>query len=146
MHQERLGHHVAQEAEPGHDRAEGDGLSDDVGELDLQHVAGLRALDEHRAGERMHRTGIERGKIGDRGGRRDLAIERVAGLQRDFLALADLGYLRDVGVVAVVAAVRLIAEPLASIDMDRVHGGCSVGVVHVGGQGCHECGGSVSRL
>ena len=99
------------------------GCGDDVDELDLQHVAGLRALDVDRPGQRMHRAGVERGEIGDRGVGRDLAVERVAGFQRDFLALADLERGRDVGVVAVVAAARLVAERLASIDADGVHGG-----------------------
>ena len=61
------------------------------------------------------------------GGRRDLAVERVAGLQRDLLAFADLGGGGDVGVVAVVAAVRFVAERLAAVDADGVHGGVSWG-------------------
>jgi hypothetical protein len=112
VHEERLGHHVAQEAEARHDRAERGGLRDDVGELDLQHIAGLRALDEDGASERMDRTGVERGEVGDRCGWGDLAVERVAGLQGDFLAFADLGGRGNVGVVAVVAAVRFVAERL----------------------------------
>ena len=123
MHQERLGHHVAQEAEARHDRAERDGLRDDVGELDLQHVAWLRALDEDRPGQRMHRAGVERGEIGDCGGGRDLTVERVAGFQRDLFAFADLDGGSDVRVVAVVAAVRLVAERLAAVDPYGVHGG-----------------------
>ena len=116
MHQERLGHDVAQEAEARHDRTERDGLRDDVGELDLEHVAWLRALDEDRAGKWVHRAGVERGEVGDGGGGSDLAVERVAGFQRDLFAFADLGGGSDVGVVAVVAAVRFVAERLAAVD------------------------------
>ena len=57
--------------------------------------------------------------------RRDLAIERIARFQRDLLALADLHHRGDVRMIAVMAAVRLVAEPLAPIDADGVHGGCS---------------------
>ena len=123
MHQERLGHHVAQEAEPWHDRTERDGLREDVNELDLQHVAWLRALDEDRAGEGMHRASVERGEVGDSGGGCDLTIERVAGLQRNLLAFADFGCGGDVGVVAVVAAVWFVAEWLATVDANGMHGG-----------------------
>src|ERR1700739_4182982 len=36
MHQKRLGHHIAQKTQARHDRAEGDRLGDDVGEVRLQ--------------------------------------------------------------------------------------------------------------
>ena len=123
MHQEGLLHHVAQEAEARHDRAERDGLRDDVGELDFQHVAWLCALDEDRAGEWVHRTGVEHGEIGDCRVRSDLTVERVAGFQGDLFAFADLGGGSDVRVVAVVAAVRFVAERLAAVDPYGVHGG-----------------------
>ena len=42
MHEERLGHHVAQKAEPRHDHAKGDRLGDDVGEFDFEDVARLQ--------------------------------------------------------------------------------------------------------
>ena len=112
--------------EARHDRAERGRLRDDVGELDFEDVAGLRALDEHRPGQRMHRAGVERGEVGDGGRRGDLAVERVAGFERDLLALADLDGRRDVGMVAVVAAVRLVGERLVAVDMDRAHGGPSL--------------------
>ena len=89
VHQERLGHHVAQEPQPRHDGAEPGRLGDDVGEFDLQDIAGHGALDEDRPGQRMHRAGIERGKIGDGGARGDLAVEPIARFQCDLLALVD---------------------------------------------------------
>ena len=122
MHQERLGHHVAQEAEAGHDRAERGGLRDDVGELDLEDVAGLRALDEDRAGEWMDRSGVQCCQVGDGGGGRDLAVQRVEGFEGDLFAFADLDGGCDVGVVAVVAAVRLVAQVLGAVDADGLHG------------------------
>ena len=106
------------------------GCGDDVGELDLEHVAGFGALDKDRAGQRVHRAGIDVGKIGDRRARLDLAVERVARLQRHLLALADLDDRRDVRVKAVVAAVRLLGERLRPVDfliacmaspLDRFH-------------------------
>jgi hypothetical protein len=121
MHQERLGHHVAQKAETRHDRAERGRLRDDVGELDLQQIAGHGPLDEDRAGQRVDRARVEAGEIGDRRPRRNLAVERVAGFERDLLALADLGHRCDIGMVAVVADMRLGAEPLVAIDPDRLH-------------------------
>ena len=47
----------------------------------------------------------------------------VARLQCHLLALPDLDDRRDIGVKAVVAAARLLAEPLAPIDADRMHDG-----------------------
>jgi hypothetical protein len=122
MHQKRLGHHVAQKAEARHDRAERNRLRDDVGELDLQQIAGHRSLDKDRAGQRMHRTGVEAGEIGDRCPRRDLAVERVAGFERDLLAFAHLGHGCDIRVIAVVPNMRLVSEPPVAIDPDRMHG------------------------
>ena len=63
------------------------------------------------------------GKIGAGHARLDLAVERVARLQRDLLAFADLGDRCDVGMVAVVADMRLVGERLCPIDADRMHGG-----------------------
>src|SRR5207249_9316182 len=89
-----------------------------------------------RSGQWVHRTGIERGEIGDRRPRLELAVERVAGLERHLLALADLDDGRDIRVKAVVAAARLLAQPLLPIDADRVHGSPPLGSVesiHHGG-------------
>ena len=99
------------------------GCGDDVGELDLQHVAGLGALDEDRPGQRVHDARVDTGKVGVAHPGPDLAVERVARLQRDLLALADFGDRRDVGMVAVVADMRLGGERLCPVDVDRVHGG-----------------------
>src|SRR5262249_52368274 len=65
MDEEGLGHDVAQEAEARHYGAEGDGLGDNVGELDLQYVARHRILDIDGAGQRMHGADIERWEVGD---------------------------------------------------------------------------------
>jgi len=121
MHEERLGHHVAQKAQPGHDRAERDRLRNDVGEFDFEDVAGCRTLDKDRPGQRVHGADIERRKIGHRRTRSKLAVERVARLQRHLFALADLNDRRDVRMVAVVAAAGLVREPFCAIDADRVH-------------------------
>ena len=58
--------------------------------------------------------------------RPDLAVQPVARLQCDLLALGDFGHRRDVRMVAVMTAVRLIAQSLAAIDTDCVHGELSL--------------------
>ena len=99
--------HVAQKAKTRHDRAECRRLRHDIGKLDLQQVAGGRTLDKHRTGQRMHDAWLDRGKIGGRHARFDLAVECVARFQRDLFAFADLRHRCDIGVVAVVAEMRL---------------------------------------
>ncbi len=90
MHQEWLGHDIAQKAEARDDRAEGGTLGHDVQELDFQHVAGLGALHEDGPGQGMHGTRVDCREAGDRRGGRDLAVERVAAFQDDFLVDAGL--------------------------------------------------------
>ncbi|GEM_PF-3870208 len=108
-------------AEPRHDRAEAGRLRDDVGEFDFEQIAGHRALDENRPGQRMHGADLERGEIGDRRRGPDLPVKRIARLQRDLLAFADFDDRRDVRMVAVVAGAGLLGEALASVDTDRKH-------------------------
>jgi hypothetical protein len=55
----------------------------------------------------MHDSRRDRGKVGSFHARFDLAVERVARFQRDLFAFADLGHRCDIGVVAIVADVRL---------------------------------------
>ena len=107
MRDEWRRHHIAQKAEAGHDRAECNRLRYDIEELDLDHVAGLGALDEHRTGQRMDAAGIEVRQIGDGGIRTDLSVHRVPRFQNDFLALGHFRDWRDVRVIAVVPGVRL---------------------------------------
>src|SRR5262249_57448967 len=95
------------------------------GEVEVGRVARVRALDEYRTGQRVHLARIERGEVGDRGGGCDLTVQRVERLERDLLAFADLECRSDVGVIAVMPAIRLVAERLAAIDADGVHGGNS---------------------
>src|SRR6185312_9182794 len=70
-------------------------------------------------------------------------VERVAGLQRDLLALADLDDRRDLRVIAVVAAGRFLGERLAPIDADRMHERPPYGLSLPGGHwrapGINEC-------
>ncbi len=118
LHHEWRGHHVAEKAQPRHDGAERGRLRKDVDEFDFQHVARLGAFDEDRPGQRMDAAGIERGQIRDRG---DLAVDAVARLQHNVLAFADFKKRRDVGMIAVVAGVRLSGERLAAVDTDGMH-------------------------
>ena len=55
----------------------------------------------------MHGPWLDRGKIGSLHARFDLAVECVARFQRDLFTFADLRHRCDIGVVAVVAEVRL---------------------------------------
>ena len=64
----------------------------------------------------MHLPRIERAKVGDRGVGRNLAIERVQCFQCDLLSFTDLECGGDVGMIAVVAAVRFVAKRLATVD------------------------------
>src|SRR3984893_1152445 len=102
---------IAQKAEPRHDRAERRRLRDDVGELNFENVAGHRALNKDRSGQRVHGAGVERGELGSDHPRLDLAVHRIPRLQRDLLAHADLDHRCDVRIVAVVAANALERMP-----------------------------------
>jgi hypothetical protein len=90
----------------------------------FQNIPGHRALDEDRPGQRMHSAGMERGKVGNRGTRGDLAVDPIARFQRDLLALVDFHQRGDVRMVAVVATARVVAKPLGSIDANGAHGRC----------------------
>jgi hypothetical protein len=122
VHQERLGHDVAQEAQARDDRAEGAALGHDIEELDLQHVAGLGAPDVDGAGQGMYGARIHVREIGHRRAGRDLTVERVAAFQHDLLARADLEHGLNIGMIAVVARARLRRERLASVDANGGHG------------------------
>ena len=87
-------------------------------------IAGLGILDapERPARFWVHRARIERREIGDRRRRGDLPVERVAGLERDLLALADFKGRSKIGMPAVMPAMRLPGERFSAVDADRVHG------------------------
>ena len=90
-------------------------------ELHFQQVAGFRALDGHRAGERVNHAGVHAREIGLGYSRTHLAVEGVAGFQRNLLALVNLDHGRDVGMPAVMACVRLLAKALAAVDGNALH-------------------------
>ncbi len=121
MDQERRREHVAQEAEPRHDRRERVGLGRDVEELDLEDVAGLRALDEDRTGERMNRARFHLGHIGLGGAGPQLAVDTIARRQDDLFALVHGDERRNVRVKPVVTGRRLISQSLAAVDLDAFH-------------------------
>jgi hypothetical protein len=122
VNEKRIGEHVAQKTETRYNRAECRRLREDIGKLDLQQIARDRTLDKHGTGQRMHHPRLDRSKIGSLHAGFDLTVERVARLQRDLLAFADLGHRRDIGVIAVVTEVRFFGQLPVSIDADRVHG------------------------
>ena len=127
VHQERLGHDVAQEAEPRHDRAERVGC----GMMSMNSISrmspGCAPLTNTGPVSGCTAPASIAAKSATVVAGRDLAVERVAGLEHDLFALADLGGGRDVRVVAVVAAVRFVAERLAAVDADGVHGAVPAG-------------------
>ena len=78
---ERVGEHVAEEAEPGYLHGEAVTVGFDVEDLDLEQVAGLGAFDEDRTGQRVHDVQVRR-RDGLQGGvRTHLPVERVPRLQ-----------------------------------------------------------------
>jgi len=87
------------------------------------HIAGLGAVDEDRSGQGMHEIGVDMCEIGDGRVGADLAVERVAGFERHFLALGNLEDRGNVGVIAVVASMRFGGEGLVPVDTDDVHRG-----------------------
>jgi len=72
VHQERRIHDIAEEPEAGDAGAPGHRLGHDLEELDLEGVAGLRALDVDGAGQGMHRHDVELREIRRRLARREL--------------------------------------------------------------------------
>ena len=96
-------------------------LGHDLQVFDLEQVAGRRAFYEDRAGERMGNGAFEALEVLCRGTRADLEVVRVARLERELLARPHLDDRRDVGMPAIVAGVRLIAQALCAVDGDRFH-------------------------
>ena len=122
MHEERRGEQVAQIAEARHDAREAIGLGDDIEELDLQQIAGLRAFDVDRAGERMDAARRELRDVRRRRGPRKEAIEPVTGFEPDLLALGHLDDRRNVRVPTVVPGPGFVDQLPAAIDLDGYHG------------------------
>jgi hypothetical protein len=98
------------------------GLREDVEILDLEEVAGLRALDPDRPGQRVSRFLVLALEIGDACRRGDLAVARIARLEDQLLAGRDLDYGGDVGVPAIVPGMRLVLQALAAVDADFLDG------------------------
>ena len=115
-HHERLGEHVAQEAESRHLHRVAVGVRDDLEDLHLEQVAGLRSLDVHRAGQRVDHVQVRRGHRVQRGLRAHLPVERVAGLQHDLVAGFAADDRRDVGMPPVVPRRRLLDQRLRPVD------------------------------
>src|SRR4051812_48230669 len=69
----------------------------------------------------MRDSALEALEILGRGARTDLQVVGVARLERELLAGLDLDDRRDVGMPAVVAGLRLLAQPLAAIDRYVLH-------------------------
>src|ERR1700678_1330998 len=68
----------------------------------------------------MDAAGIEMREIGNGCVRADLSVHPVTRFQDDFVALLDLEERRDVGVIAVVAAMLLGRERLRPVDANSV--------------------------
>jgi hypothetical protein len=72
-------------------------LRHNVEEFDLEHVAGLRALEEDRSGQWMHQTSIKVRQIGGTHVRPDLPVDGVARFQHDLLAFGHFEDWRNIG-------------------------------------------------
>ena len=116
MHDERRGHDVAEEAHARNDDAECRRLRHNVEEFDLEHVAGLRALDEDRSGQWMHQTSIKLRQIGGARVRLDLSVDGVARFQHDLLAFGHFQDRRNIGVKPIVPGARLRGETLFPVN------------------------------
>ena len=68
VHQEGRGEEIAQEAEARHDHGEAAVGRNDLLDLHGQQIARLRALDVHRASQRMDAAHLDAGEIRRRGG------------------------------------------------------------------------------
>jgi hypothetical protein len=102
----RIGELVGEEAEAGDDRGPAPVARAQLQDLDGQRVAGLGALHEHRARDRVHVREVERrDRVGPRVGG-DLLVGRVADVQLDVVAGVDLDRRGDRVVPDVVERVR----------------------------------------
>jgi hypothetical protein len=122
VHLERVGKLVTQEAEPGQLDGESVPVRLDVQDLDGQQVAGLRALDVDRPGQRVDHVQVRGGQRGRRHPRGGLPVERVPGLQHDLVTRLAEDHRRDVRVPPVVPGGRLLQQRLAAVDADLVTG------------------------
>jgi hypothetical protein len=121
MHDERPGHDVAEEAHARNNDAECRRLRHNVEEFHLEHVAGLRALDEDRSGQWMHQTSIKVRQIGGARVRLDLSVDGVARFQHDLLAFGHFQDRRNIGMIPVVPGARLRGETLLPVNAYGVH-------------------------
>ena len=83
---------------------------------------GNGALDEHWPGQRVDCAERQRGEIGHGGRGVQIAIQRVARLERNRLTRVDLHDRHQVRVPPVVAGVRLLVEMRTAIDGDALGG------------------------
>jgi hypothetical protein len=118
-----LGEQVAEEPGAGPEGRPSVRLRHDVDVLHLQEVAGMRPLDEHRAGQWMADLLVPPLDDVHAHAGADLAVGGVPGLEDDLLAGGCLQDRRHVGVPAVVPRVRLVTQSLAAIDRHALHGG-----------------------
>ena len=98
-----FGEQVAQEAEARHDHGVAVLVGLDVDQRDREHVARLRAFDMHRPGHRVHQVEIEGGHVVRGRIQRQVAVERVPGLEHDVIARIGARHRRNRRMVAVEA-------------------------------------------
>src|SRR5262245_17521778 len=117
---ERLGEEVAEEAEAGHLHRIAIAGRFDFKNLDLEEVTRLGARDVDRPGERVHDIEVGRSDGLQRDVRTHLPVKCIAGFEDDLVAGLTVHDRWDVGVPAIVAGVRFIAERLAPVDSNLV--------------------------
>jgi hypothetical protein len=69
----------------------------------------------------MDKISVNPRQIGCGHTRAYLPVQAVARLQHHLLALSDFQHWRDIGVITVVAVVRLVCEGLRAVDPNCVH-------------------------
>ena len=119
----RVGKAVGEQSKARDDGRRAEGVGADLNDVDLQHVARLGALDEDGARHRVWTIEVHRQQIGIDARDDDLAIESIAAVDEDFVAIRHDQRGLEVGVPAVVARVGSLGERAA----DR---GCEVVLGH----------------
>jgi hypothetical protein len=90
--------------------------------LHLEQVSGLRAFDEDRPGQWMHRPQIHLEKIGGDGRGGHLPVKRVARFEFDIFAGLRFERWRDFRVPSIVSLCGLVGTPESVIEPDAFHG------------------------
>ena len=96
-------------------------LRGQLDELHFKHVARLRALYEDRPGERMPGLLVVAGQVVEAHAGLDLPVGGISGFEQNILARGDLDDRFDIGMPAVMAGARVVAQAPVAIDANGFH-------------------------